>query len=155
MRNHTILLVEDNADDEALTIRALEQHGVVGQVARDGAEALDVLLGGDHDGQLPELVLLDLKLPKVDGLEVLRRIRADERTAQLPVVVLTASTEESDVMKSYAGGATSFVSKPVDFQQFSEAVRKLATLADGTFSTATIRLLAALCATEPPPRSTS
>jgi two-component system, response regulator len=126
MRHHSILLVEDNADDEMLTLRALEQHKLanVVDVVHDGAEALD-FLHGNPDRRLPELVLLDLKLPKVDGLEVLRRIRAEERTRLLPVVVLTASAEESDLMQSYHGGANSYVRKPVDFEEFSDAVRQL------------------------------
>ena len=126
MTPSAILLVEDNSDDEALTMRALERHRVVNDVriARDGQEAIDILLGDDPE-PLPALVLLDLKLPKVDGLEVLRRIRADKRTVLLPVVILTGSREESDLIESYAGGANSYVRKPVDFDEFSEAVRQL------------------------------
>lgn len=126
MKSHTILLVEDKADDEALTLRALERQRIGNdvRVARDGEEALEMLLGDDSE-PLPELVLLDLKLPKVDGLEVLRRIRADKRTVLLPVVILTASREESDLVAGYANGANSYVRKPVDFDQFAEAVRQL------------------------------
>jgi two-component system response regulator len=128
----TILLVEDNADDEELTIRALKKNNVTNNlvVARDGVEALDFLFGiGAHAGRdiamLPGLVLLDLKLPKIDGLEVLRRIRADERTRRMPVTVLTSSREEQDLIKSYDLGANSYIRKPVDFNQFTEAVRQL------------------------------
>jgi two-component system response regulator len=132
MPSRTILLVEDDRDDEALTLRALKENkisnGVV--VARDGVEALDYLFGtGAHAGRdtrdLPQLVLLDLKLPRVDGLELLRRLRADERTRLLPVVILTSSNEEKDVIRSYANGANSYIRKPVDFEQFVEAVRQL------------------------------
>jgi CheY-like chemotaxis protein len=131
-RDKTILLVEDNPGDEALTLRALRKHdpqiNVV--VARDGVEALDYLLGpggaGDRAGRpLPELVLLDLKLPKIDGLEVLRRIRAAERTRLLPVVILTSSAEDPDIAKGYRLGANSYIRKPVDFVEFTEAVRQL------------------------------
>ena len=132
MRSGVILLVEDNKDDIELTLRAFEKSRVVNQivVARDGEEALDYLFAtGVHESRdphaLPEVVLLDLKLPKVDGLEVLRRIRADERTRRLPVVVLTSSREEQDVIRSYDGGANSFVRKPVDFMQFTDAARHL------------------------------
>lgn len=132
MSEKFILLVEDNQDDELLTIRALKKHQILNPVvvARDGAEALDFLFGtGAHAGrdltQLPEVMLLDLKLPKVNGLEVLQRVRAEERTRLLPVVVLTTSTEERDRVESYKLGANSFVRKPVDFEQFSEAVREL------------------------------
>ena len=126
MKPHSILLVEDKADDEALTLRALERQRIGNEVrvARDGEEALEILHGDDAE-PLPELVLLDLKLPKVDGLEVLRRIRADKRTVLLPVVILTASREESDLVAGYANGANSYVRKPVDFDQFAEAVRQL------------------------------
>jgi CheY-like chemotaxis protein len=127
-----ILLVEDNPDDQELTRRALEENDIANEivVAQDGAEALDYLFGqgrwADRDPDVqPQLVLLDLKLPKVDGLEVLRRIRADERTARLPVIVLTSSREESDVAESYGSGANSYVRKPVDFTEFREAVRQV------------------------------
>lgn len=126
MRTQAILLVEDNAADVKLTMRALERYKVANEVrhARDGAEALDLLYGDDAP-PLPEVVLLDLKLPKVGGLDVLRRIRSEERTAMLPVVVLTSSKEESDLMASYAGGANSYVRKPIDFEDFSEAIRQV------------------------------
>ena len=132
MDNKTILLVEDNADDEALTLRALKQNGVLNEVvvARDGAEALDFLFAtGSYAGRdlsiMPAVVLLDLRLPKLDGLEVLRRLRADERTKLLPVVTLTSSDEEGDILASYESRVNSYVCKPVDFAQFSEAVRHL------------------------------
>ncbi len=132
MEEKIILLVEDNPDDEALTLRALRHHNVRNEVvvARDGVEALDYLFGtGAHAGRditiMPEVVLLDLKLPKQDGLEVLRRLRADDRTKLLPVVILTSSNEEQDIIKSYSLGANSYVRKPVDFVQFAEAVRQL------------------------------
>lgn len=130
MENKTILLVEDNPDDEALTLRALQRNNIFNEVAvaRDGAEALEYLFGcgGDGDGGvLPEVVLLDLKLPKIDGLDVLRRIRADERTRRLPVVILTSSNEERDILSGYDLGANSYIRKPVDFNQFIEAVRQL------------------------------
>jgi len=117
-----ILLVEDNPDDETLTRRALAKNNIQNEVrvARDGAEALELL-----QTVTPELVLLDLKLPKVDGLEVLRRIRADERTRLLPVVILTSSKEERDLVAGYGLGANSYIRKPVDFAQFVEAVRQL------------------------------
>ena len=127
-RPKTILLVEDNPDDLRLAQRALSRHRVANQVviARDGAEALDQLFGTAEAAPLrPEVVLLDLKLPKVDGLEVLRRIRSDERTKMYPVVILTSSTEEQDLVESYRLGANSYIRKPVDFNQFSEAVRQL------------------------------
>lgn len=125
-----ILLVEDNPDDEALTRRALAKNNIQNEVlvAHDGAEALDYLLGtGAHAGHpiAPEVTLLDLKLPKVDGLEVLRRIRADDRTRLLPVVILTSSREDRDLISGYGLGANSYIRKPVDFQQFVEAVRQL------------------------------
>ncbi|MEY4705578.1 MAG: hypothetical protein RL042_1783 [Nitrospirota bacterium] len=132
MQNKTILLVEDNPDDELLTLRGLRQGNVVNKivVARDGVEALDYLFGtGVHEGRdardLPQVVLLDLKLPKIDGLEVLKRIREDPRTRLLPVVILTSSKEEQDLIKSYSLGANSYIRKPVDFAQFAEAVRQL------------------------------
>jgi two-component system, response regulator len=128
----SILLVEDNADDEALTLRALKKNNITNEVvvARDGAEALDYLFGtGTHKGRdtstLPQVVLLDLKLPKIDGLEVLERIRADKRTKLLPIVILTSSNEEQDRLRGYDLGANSYVRKPVDFGQFIEAVRNL------------------------------
>jgi two-component system, response regulator len=128
----TILLVEDNADDEELTVRALKKNNVTNEfvVARDGVEALDFLFGtGAHAGRdaavLPGLVLLDLKLPKIGGLEVLRRIRADARTRRIPVTVLTSSKEDQDLISSYDLGANSYIRKPVDFKQFTEAVRQL------------------------------
>jgi CheY-like chemotaxis protein len=127
-----IMLVEDNPDDEALTRRALKKANILNElvVARDGAEALDWLFGaGAHSGrdlsQMPTVILLDLKLPKVDGLEVLQRIRADDRTRLLPVVVLTSSKEEQDLAQSYSLGANSYMRKPVDFAQFAESIRSL------------------------------
>ncbi len=125
----TILLVEDNPDDEALTLRSLKKHKVCNEVkvARDGAEALALLCGDESDDptELPELVLLDLKLPKIDGLEVLRQIRSNRRTKYLPVVILTSSDEEKDLVESYELGANSYIRKPVDFEQFAEAVKQL------------------------------
>ena len=125
MNDKAILLVEDSPDDEALTLRALKKNNISNEVvvARDGTEALAHLHNSGNG--LPALVLLDLKLPKVDGLEVLRRIRAEPRTRLLPVVVLTTSKEEQDLLRSYDLGANSYVRKPVDFEQFSEAVRQL------------------------------
>ncbi len=127
-----ILLVEDNASDEKLTILAFKKCGVANEVivVRDGAAALDYFFGtGKYAGRdvsmLPTVVLLDLKLPKVDGLEVLRRIRADARTRLLPVVVLTASREEEDVLNSYALGANAYVRKPVEFAEFAQAAKTL------------------------------
>ena len=132
MRDKTILLVEDNPDDELLTLRALKKNSVCNKVvvARDGAEALDYLCGegayaGRDTSDVPQLVLLDLKLPKVDGLEVLKRLRADERTRLLPVVILTSSREQQDLLDGYRHGANSYVRKPVDFAQFSRAVEQL------------------------------
>jgi two-component system response regulator len=131
-RSRHILLVEDNDYDLELTLRAFEKSKILNGlvVARDGQEALDYLFGtGAYAGrdlqEAPEVVLLDLKLPKVDGLEVLRRIRADERTRRLPVVVLTSSNEEKDIISSYDLGANSFVRKPVDFAQFTDAAKQL------------------------------
>jgi len=127
-----ILLVEDRADDVDLTIRALKKNNIANEVvvAGDGLEALDYLFGtGKYEGRdvtrLPAVLLLDLKLPKVDGLEVLRRVRADVRTKLLPVVILTSSREEQDLVNGYALGANSYVRKPVDFSQFTEAIRQL------------------------------
>jgi CheY-like chemotaxis protein len=127
-----ILLVEDNPDDEALSLRALKTHNIVNHidVVRDGAEALDYLFArGQYDNraneELPQVMLLDLKLPKVDGLEVLEEIRKHERTRMMPVVVLTSSSEEQDIVSSYSLGANSYIRKPVDFDQFVEAVRQL------------------------------
>jgi two-component system response regulator len=132
MENKKILLVEDNPDDEALTLRALRKNNIANDVvvARDGVEALDYLFGeGAHQDRnladQPQVILLDLKLPKVDGLEVLKRIRQDDRTRRLPVVILTTSSEESDIVSSYDLGANSYIRKPVDFDQFMEAVRQL------------------------------
>lgn len=123
-----IMLVEDNPDDVVLTLRAVKKNRLAHEVvvANDGVEALDYLLGPGHETrELPSLILLDLKLPKVDGLEVLRRVRAEERTRLLPVVVLTSSKEEQDMIASYSLGANSYIRKPVDFDAFIEAVRQL------------------------------
>ena len=132
MENRSILLVEDNPDDEALTLRALKKNNIKNEVvvAHDGAEALEYLFGtGKYAGRntdvLPQVVLLDLKLPKVEGLEVLRRVRADKRTKLLPVVILTSSNEEQDRIDGYGLGANSYVRKPVDFTQFMEAALQL------------------------------
>jgi two-component system response regulator len=120
-----IVLIEDNPDDEALTLRALSKNGIANQVIvlRDGAEALDRLLAVDAPS--PQLVLLDLKLPRIDGLEVLRRLRSEPSTTLLPIVILTSSNEERDLVESYRLGANSYIRKPVDFEQFTEAVRQL------------------------------
>ncbi len=130
--NKVILLVEDNASDEKLTVLAFKKCGVSNEVVvvRDGADALDYIFGtGKHAGRdpnaLPTVVLLDLNLPRIDGLEVLRRIRAAERTRLLPVIVLTASKEEEDVMQSYTLGANAYVRKPVEFVAFVEAAKTL------------------------------
>ncbi len=130
--NKNILLVEDNPDDVELTLRALKQYNIRNEiiVVRDGAEALDYLFAtgayADRDTTtMPTVVILDLKLPKVDGLEVLQRMRADERTKLVPVVILTSSNEEQDMVNSYKFGANSYVRKPVDFTQFVEAARQL------------------------------
>lgn len=132
MHEKVILLVEDNPDDETLTLRALNKCKIMNKivVARDGAEALDYLFGtGIHTGRdisiQPQLILLDLKLPKIDGLEVLKRLRADPRTALLPVTILTTSNEERDIVTSYQLGVNSYVRKPVDSDSFIEAVRQL------------------------------
>jgi two-component system response regulator len=131
-RSNFILLVEDNADDVELTLRAFRKSKILNEivVVRDGVEALDYLFGtGMHAGRdpktNPEVILLDLKLPKIGGLDVLRRLRAEERTRRIPVVVLTSSNEERDILTSYDLGANSFVRKPVDFAQFVEAARQL------------------------------
>lgn len=128
----TILLVEDNPDDEALTVRALSRNGPRHrlEIVRDGVEALDYLFGtGQYVGRdvtvAPTVILLDLKLPRIDGLEVLRRLRADPRTHAQPVVILTSSKEEQDLMQSYGLGVNSYIRKPVDFTQFTEAVRQI------------------------------
>lgn len=125
-----ILLVEDNPKDEALTLRALKKANIGNRVvvARDGVQAIDYLLGARTDGsrnELPQLILLDLKLPKIDGHEVLRRIRSDERTRLLPVVILTTSVEDKDRLQGYSLGANSYVRKPVDFNEFAQAVVQL------------------------------
>ncbi len=132
MMEKVILLVEDNPDDIELTLRALRKSNIANKVvvARDGVEALDYLFGTgayagrDTDDQ-PQVVLLDLKLPRVDGLEVLKRIRADARTELVPVVILTSSREEQDLIQGYRSGANSYIRKPVDFDQFTEATRQL------------------------------
>jgi len=132
MIKRNILLVEDNPDDVALTLRALNKNNIANEVivAKDGVEALDYLFGeGAYAGRnatiVPAVILLDLKLPRIDGLEVLERLRKDERTKFAPVVVLTSSKEEQDLVRSYKLGANSYIRKPVDFIQFSEAVRQL------------------------------
>ena len=132
MTDGTILLVEDNPDDQALTLRALTKNNIANEVviAEDGAQALDYLFGtGEFAGRdtriPPALVLLDLNLPKVDGLAVLAHIRADDRTKLVPVVVLTSSSEERDLLRSYESGVNSYVRKPVDFVEFVEATRQL------------------------------
>ncbi|MBE0480952.1 MAG: response regulator [Dehalococcoidia bacterium] len=132
MKNKVILLVEDNPDDEALTLRALKKSNILNEVvvAHDGVEALDYLFGkggqeGRDAGRLPELILLDLKLPKIDGMQVLQRIRSHKRTRLLPVVILTSSWEECDLVKGYSLGANSYIRKPVDFVQFGQAVQQL------------------------------
>lgn len=130
--DRVILLVEDNPDDEALTLRAFNKHNITNHVvvARDGEQALDYLFGngawaGRDPTERPAVVLLDLRLPKVDGLEVLRRLRSDDRTKVTPVVVLTSSKEESDLTQCYALHVNSYIRKPVDFSQFAEAARQL------------------------------
>ena len=127
MTSRPILLVEDNPDDVALTLRALKKNNILNPitVATDGAEALTFLFDGDRADLEPGLVLLDLKLPKVDGLEVLHRIRADERTKLVPVVVLTSSKLEEDILSSYRNGANAYVRKPVNFAEFAAAIKTL------------------------------
>jgi two-component system response regulator len=132
MEEKIILLVEDNPDDVELTLRAFRKNNIGNKVdvAKDGVEALDYLFGvGMHAGrdvkELPVVILLDLKLPKIDGLEVLKRIRQDERTKLLPVVILTSSAEQKDVINGYKLGANSYVRKPVDFDQFAKAIKHL------------------------------
>ena len=132
MQNHIILLVEDNPEDEALTLRALQKNKIGNEiiVVRDGAEALDFLFcrntfAGRDPESLPELILLDIKLPKIDGLEVLRRVRAEKRTRNLPIVLLSSSNEKRDVIEGYTSGANSYVRKPIDFTQFIEAIQQL------------------------------
>ncbi len=127
-----ILLVEDNPDDELLTIRALKKNNIVNDIVvkHDGVEALDYLFGTEGVGsklqhEMPQLILLDLKLPKLDGLEVLKRIRQEEQTRFIPIVILTTSNEQQDIIKSYEDGANSYIRKPVDFDQFVESVRQL------------------------------
>lgn len=132
MDKRVILLVEDNPDDEALTLRAFKKSNILNEVvvARDGAEALDYLFAtGAYAGRdtsvVPQLILLDLKLPKVNGREVLERIRTDERTRLVPVVLLTSSREEQDLIEGYSLGANSYIRKPVDFVQFTEVIRNV------------------------------
>jgi two-component system, response regulator len=132
MKNKAIMLVEDNPDDEALTVRALKKNKIMNEIviARDGVEALEYLFGeGAHAGRdtkiMPQVVLLDLKLPKLDGLGVLRRVRSDDRTRLLPVVILTSSNAEEDRINGYGLGANSYVRKPVDFDQFVTAAAQL------------------------------
>lgn len=132
MGSKIILLVEDNPDDRILTVRALKQHNISNEIkeVKDGQEALDYLFGeseyaGRDTAVQPQIILLDLKLPRVDGLEVLQRIRADSRTRRLPVVILTSSNEQKDRISSYDLGANSYVRKPVDFNEFIEAARQL------------------------------
>lgn len=132
MTEQIILLVEDNPNDEALTLRALKKHNIMNRVvvAHDGAEALDYLFrrgafAGLDAGEVPQVILLDLNLPKIGGLEVLQQIRANEKTRLYPVVILTSSNEERDRLSGYKHGANSYVVKPVDFTQFSDAVRQL------------------------------
>jgi two-component system response regulator len=132
MTGNTILLVEDNASDEELTLRALAKSQIANEVfvVRDGAEALDYLFGTGRFAtrdvsRLPEVILLDLRLPKLDGFEVLRRVRANDRTKHLPVVILTSSKEEKDLLEGYGCGANSYVQKPVNFTEFADAVRQL------------------------------
>ncbi len=126
-KQRSIMVVEDNPDDLALTLAAFDNHNIVNDilVARDGAEALDVLFGPDERCELPSVVLLDLKLPKISGIEVLKAIRASDRTRFLPVVILTTSSQDEDRMDGYRFGANSYVRKPVEFDRFIEAARLL------------------------------
>jgi two-component system response regulator len=132
MKEKTILLVEDNPDDVKLTLRSLKKSNILNKVvvAEDGVEALDYLFGtGKYEGRdvsvMPQVILLDLKMPRMDGMEALRRIRDDERTKLLPVVILTTSSEDKDRVDGYKLGANSYIRKPVDFTQFAESVRQL------------------------------
>jgi len=128
MNNKTILLVEDNPDDEEVTLRAFRKNKILNEVrvVRDGQQALDYFFGeGSSANPVPTVVLLDLKLPKIDGLEVLRRIRANPRTSLQPIVILTSSKEEQDIVNGYRLGANSYIRKPVDFDQFIEAIQQL------------------------------
>ena len=132
MNEKIILLVEDNPDDVTLTLRALKKNNILNEVvvAKDGVEALDYLFGagiyaGRDTSVMPVVTLLDLKLPKIDGLEVLKRVRANEKTKLIPIVILTSSKEENDLINGYSLGANSYIRKPVDFEQFSEAIREL------------------------------
>lgn len=132
MKDKIILLVEDNPDDITLTLRSLRKNSILNQVvvAKDGVEALDYLFGtgiyaGRDTSVTPVVTLLDLKLPKIDGLEVLKRVRGNERTKLIPIVILTSSKQESDLINGYSLGANSYIRKPVDFEQFNEAIRQL------------------------------
>jgi CheY-like chemotaxis protein len=132
MLDKYIMLVEDNVDDIELTLRALSKANILNEVivAQDGEEAIDFLLGsgkaiGKYKAELPVVILLDLKLPKIDGLEVLTRLRANEKTRYVPVVILTTSKEDQDLLNGYRLGANSYIRKPVDFQQFTEAIKQL------------------------------
>lgn len=128
MHDKTVLLIEDNPDDEELALRAFRKNNISNNVivARDGAEAIDYFFGPDKDtNPIPLLILLDLKLPKIDGLEVLKRLREDDKTKHIPIVILTSSDEEEDIVKSYCLGCNSYIRKPVDFQQFVDAVKQV------------------------------
>ena len=132
MNEKIILLVEDNPDDVTLTLRALKKNNILNEVvvAKDGVEALDYLFGagiyaGRDTSVMPVVTLLDLKLPKIDGLEVLKRLRNNDKTKLIPIVILTSSKEENDLINGYSLGANSYIRKPVDFEQFSEAIREL------------------------------
>ena len=132
LNNKTILLVEDNPDDVELTLRAFKKNNIMNDIVvkRDGAEALDFFFGkdgvaGKGNNDLPAVILLDLKLPKIDGLEVLKKLRADERTKLIPIVILTSSKEQGDVVNGYNLGCNSYIRKPVDFNQFADAVKQV------------------------------